>query len=138
MVKRRNMAVGGLAIAGMSYIAGVLTAPKSGRETRKDLQKAALKAKSESERKLKKAHSELTDIIDQAGKTADRSKTKVSAEWKSAIEHAESVRNKTRELLSAVHEGEAEDKDLQRALAEAKKSIIHVKKFVQKKISSTK
>jgi gas vesicle protein len=136
MVKRRNLAVGGLAIAGLSYLAGILTAPKSGRETRKDLQKAALKAKAESERKLKKAHSELSDLLDQASKTADRSKTKLTDEWKSIIEHAESVRNKSRELLSAVHEGEAEDRDLQRAIAEAKKSITHVKKYIGKKVTS--
>ena len=46
----RKLAVGTLIGAGIGYLAGILTAPKSGRETRQDIKDATLKAKTEAER----------------------------------------------------------------------------------------
>ncbi len=130
MVKRRNLAVGGLAIAGISYLAGILTAPKSGRETRRDIKKAAKQAKSETEKALKNAHSDLTELVEKASKVVATSKTKTAEGLKSALEQAQVVKQKTRELLSAIHEGEADDKELKKALDEAKKAASHLKKFL--------
>lgn len=132
MSKRRNVAVGTILAAGAGYLMGVLTAPKSGRETRKDIRRAAQKAKAETERKLKKAHTELVDTLQQVSKTAQKTRTKASAELQAALKQAEKVRQKTRQLLSAVHEGEAEDQDLQRALDEVKSALGHLKKYVKK------
>ena len=133
MVKKRTVAFGSLIVAGVGYVAGVLTAPKSGKETRKDIKKAAISAKNESERKLKQAHSELTKLLDEAGEIANKSKEKVSEEFAKARSGAEQVRQKTRVLISAIHEGEAQDKDLQHAIDEAKKATSYLKKFVNKK-----
>ena len=133
MIKKRTIAVGSMLIAGVGYVAGVLTAPKSGRETRKDLRKAALKAKSELERKLKSAHSELNKLLDETSAFAKKSKGKLDVEFEKARTQAEAVRQKTRELLSAVHEGEAEDLDLQKAISDVKKASTHLKKFLTKK-----
>lgn len=131
--KRRNIAIGGVMLAGISYIAGILTAPKSGRETRKDLSKAAHRAMTEAERRLKAAHSELNDLIDELGKKAEKSKAAANKELKAALAQAEAVKKKTRELISAIHEGEAADKDLDEAVKEAKAAITHLKSFATKK-----
>lgn len=128
----RNLAVGGLVLAGASYVAGILTAPKSGKDTRKDIRKAALKARRDTEKKLKKAHSELNDVIDEVTSTATKAKTTADKELKAALATANNVKQKTRELISAIHEGEADDKDLDKALDEVKKAIKHVKSFVTK------
>lgn len=130
--KKRNVALGGVVLAGISYLAGILTAPKSGRETRKDINKAAHKALTEAERRLKLAHSELNDLIDKLGKQADKGKAVVNKELKIALNKAETVKGKTRELLSAIHEGEAADKDLDEAVKEVKDAIKHLKSFVIK------
>lgn len=130
MVKKRNLALTGLAIAGASYVAGILTAPKSGRETRKDIKKAAQKAKAETEKRLKAAHSELNDLVEKATKVMATSKAKSSEGLKAAVEQANLVKQKIRELLSAMHEGEAEDKELNKAIDDAKKSITHIKKYL--------
>ncbi len=132
MVKKRNLAIGGVILAGISYAAGILTAPKSGRETRKDLRRAALKAKTEAERKLKSAHSDLSDLLEKANQQIGRSKDKVSGEFKSAVDQAEKIRQKTREILSAIHEGEADDKDLQKAVDDVKKAVAHLKNYIGK------
>ena len=132
MSKKRNLAIGGVVLAGISYVAGVLTAPKSGKETRKDLKRAALKAKSEAEKKLKKAHSELNTTIDEVGKKAEVLKGKANDELKAALAVAKKVNQKTREILSAVHEGEAHDQDLEKAFKEVKKAVKHLKSFARK------
>jgi gas vesicle protein len=131
--KKRNLAVGGAVLAGVSYLAGILTAPKSGRETRKDINKAAHKAMTDAERHLKTAHSELTGLLGVLGKQAEKGKDLANKELKAALAQAETVKTKTRELISAIHEGEAADKDLDVAVKEAKAAVQHLKSFVVKK-----
>ncbi len=138
MSKKGNIALGTALAAGVGYVAGILTAPKSGRETRKEIRKKAQAAKAEAEQKLKQTHSELSKLLDEAGFKAMTGKEKVSAELKSAMDKAESARQKARELLSAIHEGEADDKDFNKALDEAKQALTHLKKYVGKKIESAK
>ena len=134
MIKKRSLAIGTLLVAGAGYVAGLLTAPKSGRDTRKDIQKAALSAKSEAERKLKQAHSELSQLQADATKLIEKSKGKINTEFTKARKNAEVVGKKARLVLSAVHEGEADDKDLQKAVNDVKKATSHLKKFVTKKV----
>lgn len=132
MSNKRSVAVGTMLVAAAGYVAGLLTAPKSGRETRKDIKKATLKAKTEAERKLKIAHSELTHLLDQASELAKKSKDKADVEMSKAVERAKTIGTKTKMILSAVHEGEAEDHDLQIALDEVKVAIKHLKQYVAK------
>jgi len=122
----------GAAIAAVAgYVAGILTAPKSGKETRADIQQAATKARAEAEHKLKSLHSELNELIDQgkeiSGKLSLRAKKQLAAALASAIK----AKEKAREMLSAVHEGGAEDKDLQSAIDDVNKAIAHLKKFLK-------
>ncbi len=128
MQKRSKIALGTVLAAGAGYLAGVLTAPKSGQETRKDIRKKAAAAKSEAERKLKEAHSELDKLISKA----NSGKTKVTGEVKEAVAKAEAAKQKAKELLSAIHEGEAEDHDLKKAIDEAKEALTHLKKYLGK------
>ncbi len=134
MINKRSLAIGTLLAAGAGYIAGLLTAPKSGREARKDIHKAAQSAKSEAERKLKQAHSELSKLQNDATKLFEKSKGKVNTEFSKARKNAEVVGKKARLVLSAVHEGEDGDKDLQNAISDVKKATSHLKKFVTKKV----
>ncbi len=132
MSKKRTLAVGTILVAGAGYIAGLLTAPKSGRETRKDIRDAAQKAKNEAEHRLKQAHNELNLLLEETAAIAKKSSSKIAAEIDKVRAKAETVRQKSRELLSAVHEGEAEDKDLQNAIDDVKKASSHLKKYIEK------
>lgn len=128
----RNVAIGTLIAAGIGYAAGVLTAPKSGRETRKDLQRTAIQAKKEAEKNFKGLHTELTKLI-AAGKrqSAKLSATK-KAEFDKALAKATTAKKKVGEILSAIHEGEAEDKDLKSAVAEVNAAIEHLRIYIEK------
>ena len=133
MGKRSNLAVGGIVIAGVSYLAGILTAPKSGRETRRDIRRKAAQVKREAERTLKKRHDDLAKLLDEAQTQARKVKGKASTELKAVIEAGETVKQKTREILSAIHEGDAEDHDLDKAVKEVTSAVDHLKKYVAKR-----
>lgn len=133
MSRKSNFALGTFVAAAAGYVAGLLTAPKSGKETRKDIKQSALNAKSEAEKKLKQGQTELSGLIDQANAEVKKAGDKASVEVKKALDSAGKIRQKTRELLSAVHEGEAEDHDLQKAIDEVKQATSHLKKYIEKK-----
>jgi gas vesicle protein len=128
----RNVAVGTLIAAGIGYAAGVLTAPKSGRETRKDLQRAAVKAKKEAEKTLKNLHYELTELIETGKKKASKATTSARTEFEEAIAKAQKAKKKVGEILSAIHEGDADDRDLQKAIADVNKAIDHLRDYLEK------
>lgn len=125
-------ALGAVVAAVVGYVAGILTAPKSGKETRKDIQNQALKAKAEAEKKLKSLHSELNELIAKAKRRAGSAKETAQKGFDEALAKANLARDKAREMLSAVHEGDATDKDLQKAINEVNSAIDHLKKYVQK------
>lgn len=128
----RNVAVGTLIAAGIGYAAGVLTAPKSGRETRKDLQRAAIQAKKEAEKNFKGLHTELTELIAATKKHGKNLADSKRAGLDKAIEKAQNAKKKVGDILSSIHEGEAEDRDLQKAVKEVNSAIDHLRKYIEK------
>lgn len=133
MKKRRsNVAIGALFIAGIGYVAGILTAPKSGKETRDDLQRAALKAKSDAEAKLKKLHGELDALIEEGKTRAKDINDSARGEYVDVLGRAQFAKQKARELLSALHEGDTQDKDLKKAIDEVTQAIDHLKTYLKK------
>lgn len=138
MAKPRTgkVALGAVVAAGIGYAAGILTAPKSGKQTRKAMQKAAVKAKKEAEAKLKELHSDLSDLITSGKRQAKATTDKAKGGLDDALTKAQGAKDKARQLLSAVHEGEADDKDLKKAIDEVKKATKHLKSFVKKDVKT--
>lgn len=134
----RNMTIAAFVAGIVGYVTGILTAPKSGKETRDDIQKKAAKAKSDAEKKLKAAHSELNSLITSGKGKLQSAQSTAKTELAGAIETAQVAKDKARELLSAVHEGGADDKDLQKAIKEVNSAISHLKKYVAKDARSAK
>ncbi|GAC1392052.1 MAG: hypothetical protein NVSMB46_06740 [Candidatus Saccharimonadales bacterium] len=130
--RERSFALGTVVAAGVGYLAGILTAPKSGKETRKDIQTAAVKAKHEAEKQLKNLHSELNDLINVGSKKAKQATDAAKSGFNDALTDARTAKEKAREILSALHEGETEDKDLQKAIDDVKKAMQHLKTYVDK------
>lgn len=125
-------ALGTLLAAGAGYLAGILTAPKSGKETRKDIAKNASKARVDSERQLKKLHSELSGLIKTADERTKKTRDKASTELKEATAKAKVAKEKSREILSALHNGDADDPNLQAALEEIKLAKTNLSKYLKK------
>jgi gas vesicle protein len=130
--RTKEIAVGTALAAGIGYLAGILTAPKSGKETRKDVERAAIKAKSEAEKTLKSLHSELGTIITQGKRHAKDLQKGAKTELADALSRAQIAKDKAREILSALHEGESDDRDLQKAIGDVNKALAHLKKYLAK------
>jgi gas vesicle protein len=133
MVKKiKNIAaLTGLAAAA-GYLVGILTAPKSGRNTRSDIKKTASKAKTEGEKKLKMLHSELREAIDAVTKRKNKASAKASKEMKEAIKTANQAKEKARQLLSALHDGDADDPNLKAVIKEVSDAKADLEKFLKK------
>lgn len=132
MGKTKKLAVGA-AIAGIAgYVAGVLTAPKSGKQTREDLKNTAAQSVSEAEKQLKNLHTELSSSLEEAKGKGEKLSGKAQKELKDLADKAKDTKEKVREVLSAIHEGDANDKDLKRAVADAKHALAHLKDYLKK------
>lgn len=131
--KKRNIAVGTLVGVGVGYLAGLLTAPKSGKATRKDIKSAAVRAEAEAEKEIKALYSDLVDLIKQADAKFKEASTTVKVGLGKAIDQAIIAKNGTKEVLSAIHEGDADDEDLKKAIKNAQRAVNNLKTFINKK-----
>lgn len=128
----KRFALGTLIAGAAGYVAGLLTAPKSGRATREDIKTAADNTISKTERELKKLHTELNELLAESKKRGTKVQGKAKEELDEVTDMAAKAKQKARELLSAIHEGDADNKDLQRAMTEASKAVKHLKNFLKK------
>lgn len=124
----KKLAVGALFAGAVGYMAGLLTAPKSGKETRGEL----MSAWSEGEKSLKQLHTELNDLIVRAKDQKEKLKGDSQKHYEQAVSEAQKAREKAREVLSAIHEGETQDKDLQKAIDQSKKAVEHLREYYKK------
>jgi gas vesicle protein len=134
MSKGKNFAIGAAVAGVVGYVAGILTAPKSGKETRQDIQTAAIKKKREAEKMLKKLYSDIEDLIDQGKQAASQMSAKSHEDWDKAVTVALGAKERVREVLSALHEGGADDKDLDTAIKEANSAVEHLKSYLDKNV----
>jgi gas vesicle protein len=128
----KAIAAGTILAIAAGYVTGKLTAPQKGSETRKELVEAAAKRKMQTERSLKKLHTEIGDLLDKSKDKAHVVADKAHAEFKEAVNKASQARQKAKVMISAVRSGEAEDPDLQEAVKEAKTAKDHLKSFLKK------
>lgn len=128
----KGIAIGGAVAAVAGYVAGVLTAPKSGKETRGDIKDAADRTRVEAEKELKQLHTELDKVIKDAKVKGDKLGQKAKVELDDLVEKAKDTKEKAREVISAIHEGDAEDQDLKRAVKNANNALEHLKDYLKK------
>jgi gas vesicle protein len=128
----KRIALGTVIAAAAGYVAGILTAPKSGKETRKDIKVAAEHGMAEAEKQLKKLHTQMNDILAEAKVKAASLKGTAQKDIEIAMEKVGVAKEKAREMLSALHEGGAEDKELKKAIGDANKAIDHLKTYLKK------
>ena len=123
----------GTAFAGAAgYLAGILTAPKSGKETRGDIKDTAQRGITEAEKDLKKLHTELSQLLTEAKEKGTSVGGKTQKELTDLLTKAKDTKEKAREMLSVIHEGSAEDKDLRKAISDATKAVDHIKTYLKK------
>lgn len=128
----KKFAIGTTIAAAAGYLAGILTAPKSGKETRQDIKENAQKGWQEAEKQLKGLHTELDKLMAEAKAKTGELSSRTQKELNSLLEKAKDSKEKARAVLSGIHEGDAEDKDLKRAIDDATKAIHHLRDYLSK------
>ena len=128
----KRVAIGSTVAAAAGYVAGILTAPKSGKQTRSDIKDAAERSRAEAEKDLKRLHTELDKAIKEAKTSSGKLSVKAQKELGELIEKAKDTKEKAREVLSAIHEGDADDKDLKQAVKNANSAINHLRDYLKK------
>lgn len=128
----RNIAIGAALSAIAGYVAGILTAPKSGKETRADIKNKAEASYAAAEKELKKLHTDLTDAMNEVTSRLSALKGKSDKEVNTALKMGQEAKQKAREVLSSLHDGEAEDEDLRKAIKDATDAIAHLRSFLKK------
>jgi gas vesicle protein len=120
-------AVGGVA----GYLAGILTAPKSGSQTRKDITNKAGEVKDETGEQLQRAVDELNAGLKTAkGKSINMS-AKARAEFDETLIKARDAQNKASEVLKAFRGGESNDPELNKAVKQVKQAQKNLGKYLK-------
>ncbi len=131
-MNKRGSIFTGVVLAVGGYLAGLLTAPKSGKETRRDLAKKANSAKIETEKKLKVVYSEIQSLISDAEAKGQKLKDRAKEELDDSVKKAKIARDKAKEVLSAVRQGDTEDENLLAALDDLKLAKQNLVKYLKK------
>lgn len=129
----KAVAVGGAIAAIAGFVAGVLTAPKSGEQTRKDIKRSADRGLSQAEKDFKRLQAEFNHVVDETKSTGDTLSAKAKQELDDLVTKAKDTKEKAREAISAVHEGETSDQDLKKAIEDANAAIEHLRTYIKKK-----
>ena len=133
MKNNKKWALGGILLAGTSYLAGVLTSPKSGKSTRSIIKIKTHNTKITTEKQLKIYYSQLNELIESGSGQINTIKLASEKDLNDLLSKALATKNLVRKVLNDIHEKGADNKNLQKAGAEAKKSIQHLKKYISSK-----
>ena len=128
----KRLAIGAAVAGAAGFVAGILSAPKSGKETRQELRKATGKNASDVENQLHILQNELGDLVTEAKGRGDDLGSKAQKELRKLVDGARDTKDKAATVLSAVQKGKASDKDLNKAIADAKHTIDHIKDYLKK------
>ena len=123
----------GLAVGlATGYLVGLLTAPKSGAETRQDIVDATNRAVASAQQKLSATQAQVTELVEVAKAKAKSLTMYRRQDLDELIDNAKIAQDKAKAMLVAVKEGEADDPDLQRAVEKANQAKENLANFLKK------
>ena len=126
----RKLAIGTALAGAVGYVTGILTAPKSGKETREDIADKAEDLKEGAEEQLQTAHDELNELIATAKNKSVALGSKARVEFNEAVVRAKDAQNKASHVLKAVRAGQADDPALNKAIKQAKQAKKNLSKYL--------
>lgn len=126
----RKLAIGTAIGGAVGYVTGILTAPKSGKQTRVDIAEKAEDIKEGAEDQLQNLHDELDDLVKAAKNKSIALGSKAREEFNEAVVHAKDAQNKAGHVLKAVRAGQADDPALNKAIKQAKQAKKNLSKYL--------
>ena len=132
MNKTKKFAVGAVILAAAGYIAGILTAPKSGKQTRKDIVDTTKKGASEAEKQLKQLYSELDKLVDETKRKGEDLSGKAKKELDDIVAKAKESKAKAQDKLAVFRKDGGDSAELKQAISDASKAVEHLRNFLSK------
>lgn len=111
MAKGKKFGLGIVIGAAVGVVAGLLTAPKSGKETRQDIKNKAHEVKGSAERKLKDAHKELARLSEDLAKKAQVLKGQAKTELNDLGTKAEELKAQIKAAITSIKSGDDDSDD---------------------------
>lgn len=124
------LAVGAAAAATAGLIVGILSKPKKPQTTAEKIKQSGTDKAKEIEGQLSTAQKELAKVMTSARAAAKDTASK--KELLDVLKTAKDSKDKATEVLSALKNGKVDDKDLKKAIKDARHSIEHLKDFLKK------
>lgn len=128
----KKIAVGAAIAGAAGYVAGLLSAPKSGKDTRKELRRSADDGLGDFESQLKGLQKELRDLIGHAKGGGDDVSKQSQKKLDALVEKANDSKDKVQDVVHAFKGGKANDRDLKKAISDARHAVEHIKDFIKK------
>jgi gas vesicle protein len=134
MSKQGKIVFGTLIGLAAGYVTGLLTAPNSGKDTRNQIKKSGLTVIREAEMTLKDLHSDLNEAIEEAADQISSVSSKGKKELDKLLAEAKTAQRKVKLMLNAIHDGEADDPDLEIAIHQAQAAKRHLSTYFRKSL----
>jgi gas vesicle protein len=127
--------VGIALIAGLAagYALGVLTAPKSGKETRSDIKDAGAKAYKIAEARLKNTYEDLSEVIANAGEQAKKLNKKGREELDVLLAAAHDAQGRVKQLITSVRKGDVTEELFEDTVVAAQVAKDELQDFISEK-----
>lgn len=127
----KKIALGALMAGVAGYVTGILTAPKSGKETREDIVDKAEDIKHGAEDQLQAAQDDVSDLLKSAKQKTLALSAQAREEFNEAVVKAKDAQNKGSGVLKAVRAGEASDPELNKAIKQLKLAQKNLAKYLK-------
>jgi gas vesicle protein len=127
--------VGIALIAGLAagYALGVLTAPKSGKETRSDIKDAGAKAYKIAEARLKNTYEDLSEVIANASEQAKKLNKKGREELDVLLAAAHDAQGRVKQLITSVRRGDVTEEQFDDTVVAAQVAKEELQDFISEK-----
>ena len=127
----KNLLTVAILSSSLGYLAGLLSAKQSGKQTRKNMSNASKEIQAKTEATVNNLYQELTEIIKKAEIKIDNSKLSIRNNLYRSAMRAKKAKVQANEILTAIKNGKASDKDLQKSVESTKSAIKELKNYLK-------
>ena len=126
----RNIVFGAMVVGAASYLAGILTAPKKGSETREDIRHASVNAKISLEKSLKKLYSDSSKQLQRALNLNQKLTKQTKRELDLLVASVKHATEKIKIYLTSIRDGDIEEEEITLLLTDGRDNTERLKLFV--------
>lgn len=128
----KTATVAGLIGLGVGLVAGYLTAPQSGKETREDIMNKSRDLKDQAVEQYHETKDKISQAIEEGMEAANNFTGSSKRTLMNLVNKAKEAEYKAMDVFRAVKSGEADDRNLDKAVSHANKAKDNLLKFLNK------